>query len=94
MLKIFKCVLENQLTMLNISLYRTVLVLITLNSMLNVIQMTEGRFLWDLSSYCINYCSRLNNDQMARIGVCSCHRIMSYYRRMAPNSPQTISEQD
>ena len=79
--------------MFTISLSRTILVLITLNSMLNFIEMAEGRFLWDLSSYCINYCSRLN-DQMARIGVCSCHRIMSYYRRMAPNDLQIISEQN
>ncbi len=50
--------------------------------MYNFIEIVEGRFLWDLSLYCINYCSRMNG-QMPLIGVCSCHRITSYHRRMA-----------
>ena len=79
--------------MFNVSVYRTILGMILLYSIFNVIEKVNGRFLWDLSSYCINYCSRIN-DQMPPIGVCSCHRITSYYRRMASNNPQLTSEQD
>lgn len=76
------------------SLYRTILIVFTLYSLCNIIKNVQGRFLWDLSSYCINYCSRMNG-QMPPIGVCSCHRITSYHRRMAFNDfnidPQTIN---
>ncbi|CAF1094508.1 unnamed protein product [Rotaria sordida] len=60
----------------------TILLIIGVYAMCNVIQVVEGRFLWDLSLYCINYCSR-NNSQTSPIGICSCHRIASYNRRMA-----------
>ncbi len=66
------------------SSYRTILIIFALYSMCNIIEISEGRFLWDLSSYCINYCSRVNG-QMPPIGVCSCHRITSYHRRMTLN---------
>ena len=79
--------------MLNQSFYRILLGILALYSIFNVIEKVEGRFLWDFSSYCIDYCARINGE-MPPIGVCSCHRITSYYRRMASNNPQTISEQD
>jgi hypothetical protein len=75
------------------SSYRTILVIFALYSMCNIIEIVEGRFLWDLSSYCINYCSRVNG-QMPPIGVCSCHRITSYHRRMSLNDLQTASKKD
>ena len=59
--------------------------------MCHVIQETEGRFLWDLSSYCINYCSRLGT-QIPPIGVCSCHRITSYHRRTALRDLPSVSK--
>ncbi|CAF1325880.1 unnamed protein product [Rotaria sp. Silwood1] len=64
------------------SSYRTIILILSLYSMCHLIEVVEGRFLWDLSLYCINYCSR-NNGQISPIGICSCHRIASYNRRMA-----------
>ncbi len=61
--------------------------------MYNFIEIVEGRFLWDLSLYCINYCSRVSG-QMPPIGVCSCHRIGSYHRRMALNDLQIEPQQN
>lgn len=66
---------------------RTILFLMTVYSICHMINVVEGRFLWDLSLYCVNYCSR-NNGQMPAIGVCSCHRITSYHRRMTLRDPQ------
>ncbi|UJR29786.1 hypothetical protein I4U23_017333 [Adineta vaga] len=43
-------------------------------------EIVEGRFVWDLSHYCITYCSRFN-EQLPLIGVCSCHRITSAHKR-------------
>ena len=60
------------------SSYHLILFIFALYSMSSII---EGRFLWDLSSYCIEYCSRVSG-QISPIGVCSCHRITSYHRRM------------
>lgn len=74
------------------SSYRTILIIFALYSMCNIIKIVEGRFLWDLSLYCINYCSRMNG-QMPPIGVCSCHRITSYHRRMAFNDLQMNPKQ-
>jgi len=64
------------------SLVCTMLTMLTLYSILNLIENVDGRFLWDLSSYCINYCSRVNDHHYPPIGVCSCHRIASFHRRM------------
>jgi hypothetical protein len=72
------------MAILRSSSYRTMLIIFALYSMYNFIEIVEGRFLWDLSLYCINYCSRVNG-QMPPISVCSCHRITSYHRRMAFN---------
>jgi hypothetical protein len=73
------------------SSFRMIIVLIGLYSMCNVIEVVQGRFLWDLSLYCVNYCSRING-QTPPIGVCSCHRIASYQRRMAFNDFQTPTQ--
>jgi len=82
------------MAILSSSLYRTILVIFALYSMCDVIKVVQGRFLWDLSLYCINYCSRVNG-QTPPIGVCSCHRIASYHRRsMELNDPQTELDQD
>ncbi len=69
------------------SSYRTILFLLCLYSICNQIEIIEGRFLWDLSYYCINYCSRVNGP-IPPIGVCSCHRITSHHRRMIFNDLQ------
>lgn len=61
---------------------QSVRVVVYILALYSVCQVIEGRFLWDLSSYCINYCSRMG-IQMQPIGVCSCHRITSYHRRTA-----------
>ncbi len=81
------------MAILSSSSYRIILLIFALYSMCHVIEVVQGRFLWDLSLYCINYCSRIN-EQMTPIGICSCHRIASYNRRMTFNDPQTPSEQD
>ncbi len=70
------------------SSFRIIVILIGLYSICNVIEVVEGRFLWDLSLYCINYCSRLN-EKTPPISVCSCHRITSYQRRMAFHKIET-----
>lgn len=62
------------------SAYRLIVSILVLYSLCQVIQVAESRFLWDLSLYCINYCSRAG-VQSHPIGVCSCHRITSYHRR-------------
>jgi hypothetical protein len=73
--------------------FRTILFVFALYSMCHVIEVVQGRFLWDLSLYCINYCSR-TDTQMPPISVCSCHRITSYHRRTAFNHFQTASKRD
>ncbi len=75
------------------SSYRTILILLSLYLMFNRIEIVESRFLWDLSSYCINYCSRVNG-QIPPIGVCSCHRITSHHRRMTFNDLRIPSKRD
>jgi hypothetical protein len=73
--------------------FRTIILLIGLYSMCHVVQVAEGRFLWDLTYYCIHYCSRVG-EQIPPIGVCSCHRITSYHRRTALNNFQITPEQN
>ncbi|CAF0881664.1 unnamed protein product [Adineta steineri] len=80
------------MALLSGSSLQTIVYLIALYSMCHEIKLVEGRFLWDLSNYCINYCSRFS-EQMPRIGVCSCHRIASYHRRMTGRDLETIDEQ-
>ena len=60
--------------------HRFIVSILVLYSICQVMQVAESRFLWDLSLYCIQYCSRLG-IQSHPIGVCSCHRITSYHRR-------------
>ncbi|CAF2997671.1 unnamed protein product [Rotaria socialis] len=81
------------MAILSNSSFHTILIIVALYSMCQLIQVIESRFLWDLSLYCINYCSR-NNDQMLPIHVCSCHRIASYHRRMTNNNIQSEIKQD
>ncbi|CAF2733778.1 unnamed protein product [Rotaria sp. Silwood2] len=85
--------MNNSIAGLTGSSFRTILIVIALYSMSNVIPVIEGRFLWDLSLYCIDYCSR-NNGQMAQMGVCSCHRIASYSRRTTNNNLEKEGQPD
>ena len=64
---------------MNFSL-KTFIIVFALYSICLQIENIEGRFVWDLSHYCITYCSRMN-EQMPLISVCSCHRITSIHKR-------------
>jgi hypothetical protein len=75
------------------SSFRTILLVFAFYSMCHVIQVVQGRFIWDFSLYCINYCSRVGG-QLPPIGVCSCHRFASYRRRTASRAIETATRQD
>ena len=71
---------------------RPIFYILILYSICQMIEVAESRFLWDLSFYCINYCSR-TGVQSHPIGVCSCHRITSYHRRSSLDDFSVIPKQ-
>jgi hypothetical protein len=53
--------------------------IVVLFILFSICQIIDGRFTWNMGSYCDDYCSRIKY-KLLPVGICSCHRIASKYR--------------